>query len=651
MAGISHLQTAEAACAQIFTEAKRHKPSILYIPSIVRWSRSVGDSAKDVIGGLLDELDPSDPILLLAVAEAPFSEIDPEVKSWFGHLRNNRAVLDAPTSEQRAVFFEETLSSIQREPTSYPDAMPRKKRILDELPIAPPLPPREPTAAEIDQQLQADVRLREYLKFRLGPIVADLKKRFKRFCKPVGEPGEEIEILPPGSDPVEEADAAAEAEAEAEDGVVEVTSQRAPEKGTSAEAVDVAEGLPQVNGEDADQSMEDADAQTKAVNGAAEASKPTEGDDTEQAANGENARAVVNEPVTTKEPAKKLFFKFHDMSLDKMESKIYGDRYLGPELFLTDIEKIVENAYADGEDEVVAKAQQMLNASRIMVDQACDLSFRMECVRMAQRETNRQKAKQEKKQKAREEKEKARLLTATPATTAAGSVASSSNGLKRLLENGDDGNDSSKRQRLDQGDAEMMDATTQANTVLNGQPSSAVGLRTGGIVPESPSPALASRSVAGVNPNATSASLVLASTSTANSAPPTFSMPSGSGLPTPVSTTSMTGKQGVAPGSISSSLIGEAILPPSLPTTRPASPEPEPHPPFFVPQSEIQQLKQFFANHTADLSVDELEQLRAACYDAIWRARREWDKTRLVKEISELANEYIEELEESRLAE
>lgn len=82
-------------------------------------------------------------------------------------------------------FFGNLLEAIRRKPSEYTDAMPRKKRVLEELPVAPPLPPREPTAAELVQQAQNDAKLKEYLKFRLGPILQELKRRFKRFSKPM----------------------------------------------------------------------------------------------------------------------------------------------------------------------------------------------------------------------------------------------------------------------------------------------------------------------------------------------------------------------------------------------------------------------------------------------------------------------------------
>ncbi|GJN91481.1 hypothetical protein Rhopal_004504-T1 [Rhodotorula paludigena] len=174
-------RTMEAACVQLFVEAKRHKPSILFIPSLETWCTSVGETVRATIKGLLDGLDPSDPILLLAVVDGHFSEIPPDVRSWFGFVKGNRVIMGKPDQDQRKHFFAELIAAIHRPPSEYPGAMPRRKRKLEKLPIAPPPPPRAPTAAEIAQQEQNDLRLLEYLKFRFGPVLAELKKRYKRF--------------------------------------------------------------------------------------------------------------------------------------------------------------------------------------------------------------------------------------------------------------------------------------------------------------------------------------------------------------------------------------------------------------------------------------------------------------------------------------
>ncbi|KAI9624938.1 hypothetical protein KEM48_008660 [Puccinia striiformis f. sp. tritici PST-130] len=194
--------SADARCVQIFTEAKRHKPSLLYIPSLHHWQSSpILESVTRTVTSLLDEMKDSDPILLLAIVDCPFKELSREIKSWFGVNRSNRVILPSPDESQRAEFFAETIANIKKSPRDFPDALPRKKRVLEVLPIAPPREPRKPTEAELQSQLAQDQKLVEYLKFRLGPVLAELKKKHKRFTKPINPPppplepeGEEEEV-------------------------------------------------------------------------------------------------------------------------------------------------------------------------------------------------------------------------------------------------------------------------------------------------------------------------------------------------------------------------------------------------------------------------------------------------------------------------
>lgn len=70
-------------------------------------------------------------------------------------------------------------------PSELPDGAPKRRRVLEVLPIAPPPPPRKPTAAELAVQEENDGRLRENLKWRLGQVLVQLKSKHKRFTKPV----------------------------------------------------------------------------------------------------------------------------------------------------------------------------------------------------------------------------------------------------------------------------------------------------------------------------------------------------------------------------------------------------------------------------------------------------------------------------------
>ena len=132
---------------------------------------------------MLDTLSPTDPVLLLAVVDGPFSQLPRDVRQWFGPIRENRVALVTPSASQRDEFFDGLLKDIRRPPNEFPDGMKRKKRVLEELPIAPPLEPRQPTAAELAVQQENDQRIVTLLKYRLGPILSELKRKFKRFTK------------------------------------------------------------------------------------------------------------------------------------------------------------------------------------------------------------------------------------------------------------------------------------------------------------------------------------------------------------------------------------------------------------------------------------------------------------------------------------
>ena len=177
------MQTVEAAIVQLFVEAKRHQPSVIYIPSLVGWCAAVSETSRSTVRAMLDTLSPSDPILLLAVVDGKFSDLPRDVKAWFGPTKDNRVELTAPSVEQRERFFEGLIKDVRRPPNQFADGMKRRKRILEELPIAPPLEPRQPTAAELAVQQENDQRVITLLKYRLGPILTELKRKFKRFTK------------------------------------------------------------------------------------------------------------------------------------------------------------------------------------------------------------------------------------------------------------------------------------------------------------------------------------------------------------------------------------------------------------------------------------------------------------------------------------
>lgn len=170
---------------QLFVEAKRHKPSVIYIPALLGWCAAVPEAARLTMKTMLDTISPTDPILLLAVVEGDIVSLPQDVRGWFGFSRDNYVSLAAPSTEQRQAFFAGLLDTTRKPPNKFPDAVKRKKRVLEQLPVAPPLPPREPSKAEVAAQAEADARTIEQVTYRLAPVLGDLKKKFKRFTKSV----------------------------------------------------------------------------------------------------------------------------------------------------------------------------------------------------------------------------------------------------------------------------------------------------------------------------------------------------------------------------------------------------------------------------------------------------------------------------------
>ena len=91
--------------------------------------------------------------------------------------------------------------------------------------------------------------------------------------------------------------------------------------------------------------------------------------------------------------------------------------------------------------------------------------------------------------------------------------------------------------------------------------------------------------------------------------------------------------------------------PESEPPTEPPAPEPmevvrtpTPLPDFYVDEYGMEQLKDYLRVSTAELNIEEMEQLRATCLAAVWRHRTEWDRAALIGELSSIAKEFVQEV-------
>lgn len=70
---------------QIFVEAKRTSPSIIYIPSIGLWWETVGPALRATFLSLLSSIPAFAPIFLLATCSFEYRDLSAEVQKRMGH--------------------------------------------------------------------------------------------------------------------------------------------------------------------------------------------------------------------------------------------------------------------------------------------------------------------------------------------------------------------------------------------------------------------------------------------------------------------------------------------------------------------------------------------------------------------------------------
>ena len=82
----------------LFTEVRRHKPSVIYIPNIDAWYATLaGTMAFVTFQTMLRSIPPTDPVLVLATAECDNEELSNNlVRDLFGFSRKNRMDIQRP---------------------------------------------------------------------------------------------------------------------------------------------------------------------------------------------------------------------------------------------------------------------------------------------------------------------------------------------------------------------------------------------------------------------------------------------------------------------------------------------------------------------------------------------------------------------------
>lgn len=186
-------RTPEAAITQLFTEVRRHKPAVIYIPSVDVWYATLPSTAIKTFRLLLRSIGANEPIMLLGILELLDEKDQPDkqmMMDLFAFSQNNVFELERPERDGRAEYFNKITHYIRMSPADFPDPDNRKKRILPELEpapiVAPVIDPKE-LAARRKWQKKQDRSTLNKLKMIIQPIMDQLKRSYRKFFKPILE--------------------------------------------------------------------------------------------------------------------------------------------------------------------------------------------------------------------------------------------------------------------------------------------------------------------------------------------------------------------------------------------------------------------------------------------------------------------------------
>ncbi|XP_028996175.1 ATPase family AAA domain-containing protein 2B isoform X2 [Betta splendens] len=177
-------KTPEESCAQVFREARRSMPSVVFMPHISEWWETVGDTVKSTFLTLLQDVPSFSPVLILATAETHYSQLSDEVRSIFQRSYGEVVTLCPPGEEDRRSFFSNLLLVTAASP---PPRLRNTERCKEALPVAEAPGPRVLSAEEQRRLAEQEENTLRELRLFLRDVTKRLAtdKRFNIFSKPV----------------------------------------------------------------------------------------------------------------------------------------------------------------------------------------------------------------------------------------------------------------------------------------------------------------------------------------------------------------------------------------------------------------------------------------------------------------------------------
>ncbi|XP_051500185.1 ATPase family AAA domain-containing protein 2B-like isoform X2 [Myxocyprinus asiaticus] len=177
-------KTPEESCAQVFREARRCVPSVIYMPHISDWWEAISETVKSTFLTLLQDVPSFTPLLILSTAETVYQQLPDELKCIFSRSHGEVVCLTTPGEEARRRFFSDLIL------VQAAKAPPRRRKTvcaLEVLPLSEDPGPRQLSPEEqrrlVDQEENTLRELRLFLRDVTKRLATD--KRFLIFSKPV----------------------------------------------------------------------------------------------------------------------------------------------------------------------------------------------------------------------------------------------------------------------------------------------------------------------------------------------------------------------------------------------------------------------------------------------------------------------------------
>lgn len=174
----------EETVSQVFQEARRNPPSVVYLPGLGQWWDLVPHTVQSVFLMHLQKLDMNSPVLILATSDAELKELPSELCTIFSGYRDELFTITNPSDKEREHFF----SSLLLEKPLLPPSPPKPTEdTWEELPVAPPPEPAKLTEDELKKLYAREEHTLRELRIFLREVCAKLARNrlFFMFTKPV----------------------------------------------------------------------------------------------------------------------------------------------------------------------------------------------------------------------------------------------------------------------------------------------------------------------------------------------------------------------------------------------------------------------------------------------------------------------------------